>query len=123
MIDNQEQAEHLTQTLNEIIEKSPNSIAAGVAKNALGHDSIEGYFTDLLSHGCISGMVSELTYYRDTHRFFDRHYDEIETIRDSVAEMGIELEWPSGDLKNHLAWLAYEETAKDIAFNQLELEI
>ncbi len=68
-------------------------------------------------------MISHLIYYEDTRQFFDEHYHEIEAIRHDIMEMGIKLECPDGDLKNHLAWLAYEETARHIAYNLLELEI
>lgn len=66
-------------------------------------------------------MINRLIYYQDTHQFYDEHYAEIEDIRHQIAEIGITLDWPDGDLKNHLAWLAYEEAARHIAFHHLKL--
>lgn len=66
-------------------------------------------------------MVRKLIYSRDTHRFFDRYYCEIEAIRLEIMDMDIPLQWPQGDLKNALAWLAYEATARSIALNDLRL--
>jgi hypothetical protein len=56
-----------------------------------------------------------LVYYSDTHAFFDKHYDEIEELRgdweDSVGQpLAIK-----GDLKNFLAWFAFEEVAYQMA--------
>lgn len=62
---------------------------------------------DLLSYGCVSGMVPNLIYYSDTHRFFDRYYYKIEEIR---SEYGLVI--PHGaDLKNYLAWTTFEIVA------------
>ena len=122
-MENEDVIRHQEETLTELVENNPKSISACVIEDALDYHSIESFFTDLLSHGCSSGIVSRLIYYEDTHQFYDDHYEEIEGIRSQIVDMGIELQWPDGDLKNHLAWLAYEETARHIAFNVLELEI
>jgi len=81
-----------------------------------------GFLRDLAQHGCISGMVSDLVYYTDTHAFFDRHYDEIERLREEIEESLGEPLPISGDLKNALAWFAFEQTAMSIA-RDLEIEI
>ena len=78
------------------------------------YENVSDFFHDLLQHGCISGMVSRLVYYHDTHRFFTTHYDEIETIRNEYQEQGVELK-PQGDLMNWYAWLSFEETARKLA--------
>lgn len=63
-------------------------------------------------------MVSSLIFYQDTHEFFDKHYDEIEAIRSELAEQGIEIQIPSqSDLKNFLAWLSFEEKAREIYYD------
>ena len=101
--------------LNDIMEKEANTIKAFVAQQALEYHDPKNFFIDLLQHGCISGMVSELVYYRDTHAFFERHYYEIEEIRQSLEEcIGQSLE-VDGDLKNWYVWMAVEETAREIA--------
>lgn len=111
----------LKQKLQKIIEVYPKSIGAEVAKEALSYHNIESFFSDLLQHGCVSGMISSLVYYIDTSDFFDRHYSEIEEIRFELEEsIGSPLQ-PKGDLKNWLAWSGFEETARKIA-DELEIE-
>ena len=105
-----------------IISEQPFSIRAHVAQVALEYegDHIERFFSDLFKQGCQSGMISCLIYYADTHQFYDTYYHEIEDIRYQLEdELGISLQ-PKGDLKNWYAWLAYEETAKQIA-DELEI--
>ncbi len=68
-------------------------------------------------------MVSSLIRYKDTHKFYDRHYDEIEEIRKELEEQGLEIKLPSHeDLKNFFAWLGFEERARelydDLGFNR-----
>jgi len=53
-----------------------------VAQEALATENARGFFVDLSQYGCMSGMVGSLIYYRDTHKFFDTHYAEIEDLRD-----------------------------------------
>lgn len=74
------------------------------------------WFIDYLSReGCVSGMVNELIWHKDTHAFFDRHYDEIECLREELQDnFGAPMK-VNGDLKNFFAWLAFEETAFTIA--------
>ena len=68
-------------------------------------------------------MVGSLVYYSQTAEFFDSYYDEIETIRDELTEQGIMPNWPDGDIKNWLAWLAFEEVARRMVHDILELDI
>ena len=112
----------LKSTLLYIIQSKPNSLKAAVASEALDHENIACFFSDLLQHGCISGMVGSLIYYTDTHKFFDNHYDEIEELRQEYQEnIGDPLEIKA-DLKNFLAWFAFEETAYQMAL-ELGLEV
>ena len=60
-------------------------------------------------------MVGSLIYYKDTHDFYEKHYDEIEEIRDELTEQGIEVCIPSkNDIKNFFAWMSFEERAKNL---------
>ena len=70
--------------LKQICKNKPHSIQAEVAQSALEYDDPQSFFDDLLQHGCISGMVSSLIYYADTHAFYDKHYEEIEELRQSM---------------------------------------
>lgn len=110
--------------LEVIIQNEPNTIKALVAQEALDYTSeyIVSFFEDLFRYGCISGMVTSLVYYVDTHQFYDTHYNEIERIRENYEEF---TEYPlsiQGDLKNFLAWFSFEQTAYELA-NELGLEI
>ncbi len=110
--------------LQEIVNTNSKNIKSIVAKEALAYssDNIQIFFSDILQYGCISGMISSLIYYVDTHEFYDTHYSEIEDIRkDYEAQTGQYLTTDS-DLKNFFAWFAFEETAYRLA-NELELEI
>ena len=60
-------------------------------------------------------MVGSLIYYQDTHDFYEKHYDEIEEIRDELVEQGMEVCLPShNDLKNFFAWMSFEERAREL---------
>lgn len=80
------------------------------------------FFSDLLQHGCVSGMVNDLIYYSDTHTFFDRFYEEIEELREEWEENTGEPIKIKGDLKNDLAWFAFEETVYQLS-SELELDL
>ena len=110
-------AEHrrLSNVLEDTIEQAPCSLKAWVAQVIASHNDPESYLGDILRHGCICGCVGELIYYRDTHAFFDRFYDEIEDLReDWEFQTGAPLDI-KGDLKNYLAWFAFETCAWEIA--------
>ena len=106
----------LQKQLKNIIQNCPNSLKAEVASEALNCGcEIETFFSDLWQHGCQSGMIGKLIYYCDTHKFFDKYYNEIEDLRlELEVDFGAPLQ-PKGDLKNWFAWLAFEETARIIA--------
>lgn len=89
-------------------------LRAVVAKDALQENDPMSYLQDVVDYGCITGLVGHLIYYRDTHRFFDEHYDEIEALREEYEDStGLMLE-VKDDLKNFLAWFAYEETVRAV---------
>jgi len=106
----------IKKALKEIIENEPASIKAYVATEALDYGaSLKSFFHDVTSYGCVNGTVSSLIYYRDTHQFFDIYYEEIEELRREFEEAtGVSLELKH-DLKNQLAWFAFEQTAFQLA--------
>ena len=73
------------------------------------------WIQDLAVHGCVSGMVNNLIYYQQTERFFNQHEDEILELaglynfRPDIVDLGMM------QLKNTLAWFAFEVTAEDLA--------
>ena len=111
----------LKSSLQNIINSKPHSLQAAVAREALDYHDIADFFSDLLQHGCASGMVSSLIYYADTHAFFDKNYAAIEDLRYEVEDNLGDLLQIKGDLKNFMAWFAFEETAYQMAL-EFELE-
>jgi len=102
------------QKLQEIAESAQNSLEKEVAKEALafGDDNVILFFENLRNHGCISGMVGSLIYYRDTEIFFDQYYEDIIWLKTEYEEaIGQPMAIPH-QIKNHLAWFAFEETAR-----------
>ena len=100
------------------------------------YDDKKVIFSDVLEHGCQSGIVTSLIYYDDTTKFYDNHKAEINALLyDLMAETGIynpsDLfgdKWDCEDPlaldvlnKNLLAWFAFEETLRQIASNFDEL--
>ena len=101
------------------------TIRAYVAEEALKHDTdyLAGFFRDLAQWGCVSGMVSSLVWYSQTHAFFDTFYDEIMEMLEDFHNEGIPFKCTGEDLKNRLAWLSFEQVAWTMAQNDLGLVI
>ncbi len=111
----------LRNKLQVIIDQEPCSIRAEVAHEALDYENITDFFQDLQRCGCQGGFIGSLIYYRDTHAFYDQHYDEIEELRWELEDsLGQPLQI-KGDLKNWFAWFGFEETASQMA-EEIRLE-
>ncbi len=107
-----------------VLENETSSLKCAVAQEALDQeaDYFHSFFSDLLTHGCVSGWIGSLVYYNQTHAFYDKHYDEIEELRiDYEENLGQPIKVGS-DYKNFMAWFAFEETAYQLA-NELGLDI
>lgn len=89
-------------------------------------------FTDVLYHGCQSGIVGELIYYSDTVRFYKQYRDEInELLYNTMSETGLYApsdlfgeKWDKEDPlaqdiynQNLLAWFGFEETLRNLGYN------
>ena len=89
--------------------------------------TLEEIIIEVINHGCVSGMVSELVYYYQTEAFFNRHKNEInevahrlsEDIYGNPYEIYNNFEYECN--KNTLAWFGFEEMTIQIA-NELEIE-
>ena len=96
------------------------------------YDDKKYIFTDVLHHGCQSGIVGELIYYSDTVRFYKQHKEEINSLLyDAMNGTGLysptELfgdKWDKEDPlaqydcnQNLLAWFGFEETLRNIGCN------
>ncbi len=101
------------------------------------YDDKRHIFTDVLHHGCQSGIVGELIYYSDTVNFYKQYRQEInEILYETMNETGLyapsELfgdKWDKEDPlaqdtynQNLLAWFGFEETLRNIACNFETLE-
>ena len=51
------------------------------------YDNMEDIFNDLFAGGCESGIVTDLIYYNDTVKYFEKHEDE---IIEMLEQLGIE---------------------------------
>lgn len=89
-------------------------------------------FTDVLYHGCQSGIVGELIYYEDTVRFYKQYREEInELLYDTMSGTGLYApsdlfgeKWDQEDPlaqdiynQNLLAWFGFEETLRNLGYN------
>jgi hypothetical protein len=100
-------------------------------QNWIDHQKEEGYtsaLSDLMEHGCQSGMVSGLIYYTDTTAFYQEHKEEIWKLLDRLLDdTGLERtqdllrDWDGSDRwakettnQNLLAWFGFEETARQL---------
>jgi len=108
-----------------------------IKDEASDYETFESYLSDLLSIGCVSGMVGALIYYTDTVSFTQRHASDInELLTNNFSMFGMsspaELfgeKWDKEDSlclsqnnKNLLAWFAFEETARNIGIS-FDLEV
>lgn len=90
--------------------------------------SIESIVSDLVQHGCESGMIGELIYTRDCVAFYRLYRREIDSmIQELCSDLGstpdkIFKNWDRDDPfaredsnQNILAWFGCEETARKLA--------
>ncbi len=108
---------NLIKELEILSQSKENTIEKAVAIEALMHDDVSAFFSDLFQYGCVSGMVNSLIYYVDTHTFFDTHYHQIENIRTEYEESTGTSYVIKSDLKNDLAWFAFEYIALQVSQN------
>jgi hypothetical protein len=112
----------LNKHLQKILDENPNTIKACVIQEAFDYHNTKGFFEELSQYGCISGMVSSLVYYSDTEAFFDNYYHEIMELKEDYEEsIGEAMKLPY-NLKNHLAWFSFEQTAYQLV-NEIGFEI
>jgi hypothetical protein len=78
-------------------------------------DSLKTSFSDLLHYGSNNGSIARLIYYKDTHAFFDTHYEEIEELRSEYEDSFGETIIIKGDLKDFMARFGYETIARKLA--------
>lgn len=101
-----------------------SDIKSVVAKDALDNgDEAITYLTNVCNHGGVSGSIRGLVYYADTHAFYNAHADECDEVLESIEDnTGEGFKFNGQDVRNTLAWLAYEEKAREV-LSMLDIEL
>ena len=127
--------------ISKIKKESSNKLTKKVCTYVLDkwndYDNKTSIFTDVLYHGCVSGIVGELIYYSDTIAFYNKYRNEInELLAESMANIGFynpsnlfgdrweESDPLANDITNQnlLAWFGFEETLRNIGYSFEELQ-
>jgi len=101
------------------IKAEKGTIKALILKDA---DREVNYIKDVAEYGCVSGICNNLVSYNDTHKFYTKYADEIDEILQELEEQMGEpysisenmKQLGQSDLRNFLAWFAYEVKAQEI---------
>ena len=101
------------------------------------YDDKKNIVTDVLEHGCQSGIVGSLIYYDDTTAYYEANKNAINgLLYETMDECGIHdlsklfgEKWDKEDPlaidvlnQNLLAWFGFEETMRKVAIEFEELE-
>jgi len=124
-----------------IKQETDNKLTKKVCSYVIDHwsdyDNKKAIFTDVLNHGCQSGIVGDLIYYSDTMKFFKKYREEIASlVYDTMVGTGLysfkELFGNKYDEEdplfhdctnqNLLAWFGFEETLRNIGMQFEELQ-
>mgnify|MGYP003311139793 CR=1 FL=1 len=127
--------------IKEIKRDTENKLIKRVCDYVIGewndYDDKKHIFTDVLYHGCQSGMVGFLICYTDTVRFYKQYKEEIdELLYEYMSDTGIyslpelfgdkwDKEDPLGNSDfnmNLLAWFGFEETLRNIGLEFEDLQ-
>lgn len=114
----------LEKILLNIIDEEGWTIRSFVAQESLKKKPyIELFFRELEKNGCESWIIKWLVEYRDTYYFFNEHYREISNIllEYTDEEEGFCFKW--NDLPRSIVWLAVEKVAREMAINDLGLNL
>lgn len=101
------------------------------------YEDKKNIFTDVLYHGCQSGVVGFLIWYNDTTRFYKQYKSEIDNLLYELMEStGLYSttqlfgdKWDKEDPlandyynQNLLAWFGFEETLRNIGYKFEQLQ-
>jgi hypothetical protein len=114
-------------TKKQLRELAVGELEKRVVRDACSSDRPVQYLDEVSEHGCQSGIVSGLTYYTDTCKFYEKHKDEIWGLieegadNDGVSMMKFITNLNGGkdiggveQFENLLAWFGYEQSAMNI---------
>lgn len=111
------------QILLTIMVKEEWTIRSVIAQEALKRKPfIELFFRKLEKNGCAKWMIESLVDYRERIWFFNKHYHE---ISNTLLEYKNETEWFvfKDNFKNSIVRIAVEKIAREMANNDLGLDI
>ena len=103
------------------------------------YDDPKQVVVDVVTHGCVSGIVGELIYYSDTTAYYAKNKDAINHLlyelmdecgeHDLTKLFGGDVSWDPEDPlaldyynQNILAWFGFETTMRNVALQFDELE-
>ena len=64
-----------------------NDVINFLLAQAQDSEDAQGIIDNIVTHGCQSGMINHLIYYKDTVKYFEKHENE---IMEMLEELGIE---------------------------------
>ena len=127
--------------IKEIKRATDNKLTKRVCDYVIGewndYNDKKHIFTDVLYHGCQSGMVGFLIWYSDTTAFYKKYIEEINTllynVQSSTGLYGMKdlfgKKWDEEDPlaieaynQNLLAWFGFEETLRNVGLQFESLE-
>ena len=109
--------------LNSMLENSESELKTAVLESLIdkaeeceSDSEIICMVNDIVTNGCVSGIVTDMIYTYDTESFFDTHSEEIfDLLNESIAE-GLTDANNIEFSKNNLAWWAYEVITSQILY-------
>ena len=109
--------------LNSMLENSESELKKAVLESLIdkaeeceSDEEIINMVNNIMTYGCASGIVPDMTFYRDTESFFNTHSEEIfDLLNESIAE-GLTDANNIEFSKNNLAWWAYEVITSQILY-------
>jgi len=113
----------------ENIKVDKGSIKAQLIEDAQDAESAVQYIKEVAENGCIGGNCVGLLYTADCEEFYTKHANEVDVmLEDMEQEIGDTYDITANmkrlglsNLREFLAWLAYEVRAQEI-MRELELE-
>ena len=109
--------------LNSMLENTESELKRSVLESLIdkaeeceSDKEIISMVNNILTYGCVSGIVLDMMFYRDTESFFNTHSKEIfDLLNESIAE-GLTDANNIEFSKNNLAWWAYEVITSQILY-------
>lgn len=101
-----------------------DEIVSDMAGHCVGYETPLGFFKDMATGGCSSGLVGMFIYHSDCKKFYIEHIDSMEAyIEEFEGETGEPVRNTDHQPRyTFVCWFCYEELAYNIARNLFEDE-